>query len=429
MSGSTDSSSTDSSADEPSNEWISPSHRFSPFVALCGVGFLGRLSYEMARTPLTPLYAKHLGAPTELIGLIVAAVTITGIVVKLPSGVLSDLFGFRRLMLVGSLVKATGPFLYLAVFSWPQLLAVRFYHGLATAVYAPPASALVAKVYPKERGNRLGLYSAAENAGVVLGPVLGGAVLTLVSFSGAFVVSGVIGVLALLTMLRLPNDRFTAASPNTADTADTDGETRELRRTLRNLAAGVREIVADRAIRLVSLVEGMLWMGIGSLQAYLPLYALTVHISTWQIGVLAGGQGVASIVSRPVLGKRADRFGRKPLIIIGALLCIATLIVIPYTGSFFVLLGLSIIFGLGTGMVTPSTTAMIGDLVKKGNFGSAMGVFGSIWDTGHAAGPVIFGFLLVALGYRTSWLIMTAVMAAALLVFLAGTRRKPATPS
>lgn len=37
--------------------------------------------------------------------------------------------------------------------------------------------------------------------------------LTAVSFSGAFVVSGVIGVLALLTMLRIPNDRFTAAPP------------------------------------------------------------------------------------------------------------------------------------------------------------------------------------------------------------------------
>ncbi|MGH3550865.1 MAG: MFS transporter [Pseudonocardiaceae bacterium] len=138
--------------------------------------------------------------------------------------------------------------------------------------------------------------------------------------------------------------------------------------------------------------------------------------------MLAGGQGVASIVSRPVLGKRAGRFGRKPLIIVGALLCIATLIAIPYTGSFSVLLGLSVIFGLGTGMVTPSTTAMIGDLVKKGNYGSAMGVFGSIGDIGHAAGPVIIGFLLVGLGYRTSWLIMAAVMAGALLIFLAGTR-------
>lgn len=402
---------------EEKDEWVAPSHWLSPFVVLCGVGFLGRLSYEMARTPLTPLYARHLGAPEQLIGLIVGAVTITGIVVKLPAGALSDLFGFRRLMMAGALVKASGPFLYLAVLSWPQLLAVRFYHGLATALYAPPASALVAKVYPKERGNRLGLYSAAENAGVVLGPVIGGFVLAAASFSVAFTVSGVIGILALLTMLRVPRDRHTTVSAT--------GDRRKPSDALRGLATGVREIMGDPAIRLVSLVEGMLWIGIGSLQAYLPLYAASVHIAIWEIGLLAGGQGVASILSRPFLGKRSDRLGRRPLIVGGAILCIVTLIAIPYTGNFPILFGLSIIFGLGTGMVTPSTTAMIGDLVTAGNYASAMGVFGSLWDIGHAAGPVIFGFLLVALGYRTSWLIMALVMVTALVIFLVGMRQKP----
>lgn len=159
--------------------------------------------------------------------------------------------------------------------------------------------------------------------------------------------------------------------------------------------------------------------------AYLPLYALTIHLPTWQIGLLAGAQGVASVVSRPIMGKRSDRLtSRKPLIIAGSLLCIATLIAIPYTGGFLLLLAFSIIFGLGTGIVTPSTMAMIGDLVTKGNYGSAMGVFGSLWDSGHAAGPVVFGFLLVALGYRTSWLIMALVMVTALAIFLLGTRHQ-----
>jgi len=43
----------------PSDAWRASTRLFSPFVALCAVGFLGRLSYEMMRTPLTPLYAKQ----------------------------------------------------------------------------------------------------------------------------------------------------------------------------------------------------------------------------------------------------------------------------------------------------------------------------------------------------------------------------------
>lgn len=110
------------------------------------------------------------------------------------------MFGFRRLMLTGLLVKASTPFIYLIISTWPQLLALRLYHGLSTALYAPAASAQVAKLYPDERGSRLGLYSAAENAGVVLGAVLGAFVLSAAGFPVAFIVSGAIGVAALLAM-------------------------------------------------------------------------------------------------------------------------------------------------------------------------------------------------------------------------------------
>lgn len=407
-------------AAEPSNEWTSSTRRVSPFVTLCAVGFLGRLSYEMARSPLTPLYAKDLGAPVQLIGLIVAAVTITGILVKLPAGALSDLFGFRNLMFSGAIVKATGPFLYLLAFTWPGLLIVRFYHGLATGLYAPPASALVAKAYPKSRGRKLGVYNAAENAGIVIGPILGGAVLavTLSNFQVAFVICGVIGVLALIAMFQIPKDSLTSAR------ARATGASGTLRPALRAIAVGVREIIADPSIRLVSLVEAVLWLGIGSLQAYLPIYALSIGLPVWQIGLLAGGQGIASVVSRPLMGRYSDRLhSRKPLIIAGTLLCVATLVAIPYTDNFVLLLLLSIVFGLGTGIVTPSTMAMIGDLVTKGNFGSAMGVFGSLWDAGHATGPVIFGFLLIFLGYQSSWLIMAVIMILALVGFLIGSAR------
>ena len=366
----------------------------------------------MVRSPLTSLYAAHLGAPVQVIGLLVAAVTITGIFVKFPAGSLADLFGFRRLMLAGLWVKASAPFIYLAVSTWPQLLALRFYHGLSTALYAPAASAQVAKAYPEQRGSRLGTYSAAENAGVVLGPVLGAAVLAWASFAVAFMVSGAIGIAALLAILPFPKD------------APTRGANQSPRQILRSLAHGLREIIGDRAIRLASLMEATLYAGVGTLQAYLPLYALSVHISVAQIGLLFGAQGVASIVLRPLMGNISDRFGRKPFIVSGVAVCATVLVAIPYFESFWPLLALSTAFGLGTGMVTPSTTAMIGDMVKRGDFGAAMGVFGSLWDTGHAAGPLVAGFLIAALGYRIAFLIIAAVIAAALAVFIVGSRGK-----
>ena len=384
------------------------------FPLLCGAGFGGRLSYEMIRSPLTALYAWHLGAPTTVIGLLVAAVTITGIFVKLPAGSLADQFGFRRLMLAGMMVTAVGPFLYLLVWFWPQLLAVRFFHGLSTALYAPAASAQVAKSFPSQRGRRLGLYGAAENAGVVLGPVIGAVALAHLGFAAAFVVSGGIGLLALLTILPFPRD------VPVHDGRRSTGE------VLRVAAEGVRQIIGDPAIRLVSLIEAALYFGVGTLQAYLPLYAQDQHIPILKIGFLFGAQGIASILFRPVFGVASDRVGRRPFVVAGIGLCATVLATIPYMGQFLPLLGLSTLFGLGTAMVTPATTAMIGDIVRSRDFGAAMGVFGSLWDAGHACGPLMAGVFIALIGYRSGFMIIAGVMVTVLVVFLCSNRKSPA---
>ncbi|HLF04756.1 MAG TPA: MFS transporter, partial [Dehalococcoidia bacterium] len=87
----------------------------TPFVLLCLVGFSARLGYQMARAPVLPRFAQEVGAEAWLIGLIVGASTITGVLVKLPAGALSDILGRRRMLLLGSVFFAFPPFLYLLV--------------------------------------------------------------------------------------------------------------------------------------------------------------------------------------------------------------------------------------------------------------------------------------------------------------------------
>lgn len=377
-----------------------------PFLSLLLVGFLGRLGYEMVRSPITALYARQLGAPLAVIGLLVAGVTITGIFVKLPSGALADVFGFKRLIVTGSVVKATAPFLYLPVRTWQWLLPVRLFHGLATAIYAPAASALVASIYARQRAQRLGIYSAAENAGIVLGPALGGFVLYASTFNVAFLVAGAIGIMALLVALSVPVDR----------PAEEPSDAREP--VLRRVRRGVLEIVSSPPILITGAVEGVMFLGFGTLQAYLPLYAAGIHLNTAEIGLLFAVQGVLSIFGRPVMGSVSDRIGRPPLIVAGIVVCAGTIVLIPHIVVFGPLLVVSALFGLGMGGVTPSTTATIADLSKARRYGAAMGVFGSIWDTGHATGPVLAGILVGAFGYQPAFLVIGIIMAASLVPFI-----------
>ena len=250
--------------------------RLSPFRLLCGAGMFAIFSSTMSKSPALPLFAAYLGASEANIGFIAAASTAVGIVVSLPAGALSDLWGRRRVILLAMAVFASAPFLYLLVNGVWGFVSVRIYHGLATAIFGPVALALVADLFCAERGEKMGWYSSATLIGRSVAPFVGGAIL------GAFALSAVFGY---------------------------------------------------RAVYLVC--------GIG--------------------GVLA---------------------------------------LLPFAGSFWTLLPISLAFGLSMATVTASTAALVSDLAKAGSYGAALGTMSTIMDIGHASGPVVAGLLIGAYGYR-----------------------------
>jgi len=147
------------------------------FIAIVLASLLSRLGYQMARSPVLPIFAADLGALPELIGVIVAASTITGVFFKLPSGALSDVLGRKRMMVLGAVFFAAPPFLYPLIHDPWSLLALRFVHGFATAIFSPVASAYVAGLSETGRGARLGWFSSANDVGATAGPLVGGFVL------------------------------------------------------------------------------------------------------------------------------------------------------------------------------------------------------------------------------------------------------------
>ena len=149
--------------------------KFSKFNVLCSIGFLARFSYALARNPVLPLFALSLGAGPEAIGLAVGISTVTGILFKLPSGALSDVIGRRKTMLIGLVFFAFVPFAYLLIDNYAQLVAVRFMHGFATAVYGPVAMAVVADIAGERKGELLSWFSSVGIIGGLLGAPLGGA--------------------------------------------------------------------------------------------------------------------------------------------------------------------------------------------------------------------------------------------------------------
>src|SRR5689334_15879368 len=163
------------------------------FMLICTVGIFCFISYNMVRMPVLALFAESLGASPERIGLVVAMSTLTGVFLKLPSGALSDIYGRRFLLRVGVIAFGVPPFLYPFVTNVDALIALRFVHGLATAIFAPAALATVADLYLERRGAAMGTYTASTQAGALLGPVIGGWLVYAAGFPVTFVTAGLFG--------------------------------------------------------------------------------------------------------------------------------------------------------------------------------------------------------------------------------------------
>lgn len=131
----------------------------SPFKLLCATGLFALFSSTISKSPVLPLFTSSLGADPSGVGLVAAVSAFTGVVFSIPAGILSDRWGRRRMLLTSSFVFATAPFLYLLVTDIRQLAAVRFYHGLATAIFIPIGMALVSDLFHQERGEKMGWFS------------------------------------------------------------------------------------------------------------------------------------------------------------------------------------------------------------------------------------------------------------------------------
>lgn len=376
------------------------------FVVLCAIGFLAFLSYDMIRSPLLPLFAAHLGASPETVGFIVAASTLTGVLMKLPAGVLSDRLGRRLFLGLGILVFAVAPFFYLAVTELWQLALLRFFHGLATAIFTPVALAVVADLFPAKRGETIGWYSALRQSGTLLGRMGGGVLIDAAGFTAVFMVCGGLGGLMIGLFL------FSAVGrQQTAHTA-----TEPLSWT--QLWDGLVIIARHPKIVASSLMQGLQMLADGALMAFLPLYGLSVGLSPSSIGMLFGIQGVVSILARPVMGRVSDRMGRPPMIVAGLLTCAAAFALLPVTASFATMLVPAALFGFGGAVVASATSAYVADLTRVGSLGSAMGVFGMLMDIGHASGPIFGGLLIHAFGYRPAFALIGVILLVGLGAFL-----------
>jgi MFS family permease len=376
------------------------------FALLCTLGVFCFISYNMVRMPVLALFAESLGAGPERIGLIVSVSTLTGVLLKLPSGALSDIYGRRMLLRVGVIAFGVPPFFYPFISDLNLLTLLRLVHGLATAIFAPSALATVAELYRERRGAALGTYTACTQSGALLGPLIGGYLAFASGFSTAFITAGLFGCVAIVLFYSL---ELPSPPPRVHE--------KGLPSVWAEMWKGFNAVARNRRVLITSSTDAAKMIANGALMAFLPLYGVSVGLNPGEVGLLFTVQSLTSFISKPIMGRVSDRVGRQPLIVLGLLLCAATFVCIPFTAGLAVLLALSAGFGFGEAVVSSSSSALVADSSEFKTLGAGMGMQGTIGDIGHASGPLLAGLLIANMSYAGAFAIIAGLQMAAAGVF------------
>jgi MFS family permease len=344
--------------------------------------------------PVVPQIQDELGVSGTAAGLII---TTHGGVIVLASplaGALVDRVGPRRPFVGGLVVYAVGGGAGLVVESFLPLLASRVVLGVGTAAVYTAITVLIYELYEGQSMERaLGYRSSANSAGAAVWPLVGGAAGT-VAWNLPFGVYLVALPLGLLAVLTIPETRSTAGEPAT----DGDGPAPTLGDRVRATLSVFRR---QPPLALVYL----LYFGANALLyavvVFYPQFLPTVGVSSsFAISLYLAANGAAGGVSAAVYGRLLARAGRTALVGVALLLWLVAFGAATVTDTAVGAMVPVVCFGLGVGLVFPSTFAWVEQFAptdRQGQFSAYIATFGY---TGQFLSPLVFGPLVPLVGVR-----------------------------
>lgn len=340
------------------------------FALLCLSSLMFSASFNML-IPEMPAYLSSMGG-AEYKGLIIALFTLTAGISRPFSGKLTDTLGRVPVMAVGSIVCFVCGFLYPLLGNVFGFLFLRLIHGFSTGFKPTATAAYVADIVPQPRwGEALGLHGISYSTGMAIGPAIGSAIGQYYSIDVLFYCSS---ALALMSIIILMNMKETVKHKHKFSFS--------LFKISRNDIIDVRVLPA----------------GIITLLAYIPYGVILTVVPDWAHHLGVNNKGlffmvftIASLVVRFAAGKVSDRFGRVSVIKVGVIILALSLFVMAYTNTAFGLLLSSVLYGIGSGILSPAVNAWTVDLSNPEQRGKAMATMYIALEAGIGLGAFLSG--------------------------------------
>ncbi len=400
----------------------------SPLLVIFITVFIDLVGFGIV-IPVLPYYLEspRFNATPLALGFLLTSYSVMQLIFSPVLGRLSDRHGRRPVLLFSIIGTGIGFVLMGAATTLWMLFAGRILDGI-TGGNISTAQAYIADVTtPENRAKGMGMFGAAFGLGFIFGPAIGG-ILSKWDISAPFYFAAALAFAnAVLLYFTLP------------ETVTPDHPSRMVRRGWGYFLQQFRQ----PTLALVLLVYFFFVVAFSIMTTVFSLFTM------YRFGYDATHNGwlfayvglIAVVVQGGLIGRLVKRFGELPLVITGALILTANLLILPYVGPLWggvtALMLVLTAFSLGNSLATPSLTSLASKSVGAAEQGGVLGVTQSAASLARAVGPLLGGSLIYSAtaprhmddrSLRATFWAASGIMFAALLIALYLRRARAESP-
>jgi len=392
---------------------------FSKDFSLIMASGMGTAFMNHLFAPALALHIDAVGGLAVHVGFAALAYSITALITRPISGVLSDKYGRTPQLVVGALICAIACFLYGITLMIPALIAIRGLMGIGFGMHSTNAGAVAADVSPKTRlAEAIGIYGLGGTIAQAVGPGMAFAIIgaaTIADFRRLFFVAAGMCLMSTIAAACIGYERKrkkealakAAESAQAADIApDTDdkiadlntGSTEATKETDSESAPQADDLTLPKTFfgfeySVFPMVAALILIFAGSsgLFFYLPALAREAGFDNPTFYFVLSATGI--FISRMVMGRIVDKRGADFVLVPMMAVMIAGYIIIPLSNSLLMLVLLGLPIGFANGAVNPTFNSLIFKRCSAARRGTASGAFFAAIDIGFGIGPVVLGLM------------------------------------
>jgi MFS family permease len=322
------------------------------FWLLCLSMFFFMASFNLILPELNGFITNLGGAEHK--GLIISLFSISAGISRPFSGKLSDTIGRKKVIYFGILISFIVALLYPLSYSVLFFLCLRFLHGFSAGFSPTGSTALVTDLIPADsRGKAMGIWGTFISLGIGVGQALGSLIFEYFGYNSLFMISAIFTLISLLLVLKVEE---TLAIKQKFDGSQLKIQTKD---------------VFEPSILPAAIVMLLTAFSSGIIFVITP--DISAFIGITNKGFFFGIYVISTILIRLFTSSLSDKIGRRQTLLIGCTILMISMILIATSNSVNTYILSAVVFGLATGVSSPTLFAWTADLSHEARRGVGAG--------------------------------------------------------